>query len=419
VIHGLTWSEGHALAALRLAEELDDDALRAGSLSMLALFRFNRGDADAVTLADRAYELAVVSGDRGQLLTASWVLGHVLTWSVSTDRARAILEARYAEQRDTDERGSSGTLWYLSFVELRAGRWQLASEYADQALEIRDQYGSPMGPDFFPVALIAVHRGELERAAEVAAQGRELGDKEGALLAGLVAVAGVIEAWRGDAAAAAGWFAAAEEKADAAEWHEPNLRWWRAEYVDALLELGRIDEAVAGLDAWEEDAVRVDRAWVLAQVTRCRGHVAAARADVEQGIRLLETAIREHEQVGDPFGRARALLALGVLRRRAHQKRPAREAIEAAVAGFEELGAAVWATKARAELGRIGGRTRVEGLSPAERRVASLVVEGRTNREVAAALFLAERTVAGHLSRIYAKLGVRSRTELARKLETF
>ena len=89
------------------------------------------------------------------------------------------------------------------------------------------------------------------------------------------------------------------------------------------------------------------------------------------------------------------------------------------MAGFEELGAAGWAEKARAELGRIGGRTRVEGLTPAERRVAALVAEGRTNREVAAALFLAERTVASHLSHVYAKLGVRSRTELARKLPTF
>ena len=132
--------------------------------------------------------------------------------------------------------------------------------------------------------------------------------------------------------------------------------------------------------------------------------------------RLLEQAVAQHEEVGDAFGRARALLALGVVRRRARQKRPAREAIEAALAGFEQLGAATWAEKARAELGRIGGRTREEGLTAAERRVAALVAEGRTNREVAAALFLGERTVASHLTHIYAKLGVRSRTELARRL---
>jgi DNA-binding CsgD family transcriptional regulator len=108
-----------------------------------------------------------------------------------------------------------------------------------------------------------------------------------------------------------------------------------------------------------------------------------------------------------------------VTTRRARQKRPARDAIEAAVEGFAALGAAGWAETARRELGRIGGRSRDEGLTPAELRVAALVAEGRTNREVAAALFLAERTVASHLSHVYAKLGVRSRTELARKLPTF
>ena len=103
-------------------------------------------------------------------------------------------------------------------------------------------------------------------------------------------------------------------------------------------------------------------------------------------------------------------------RRRARQKRPAREAIELARAGFEEIRAERWAERAREELGAIGGRTRSEGLTPAEQRVADLVVKGRTNAEVAAALFLSERTVASHLTRVYAKLGVRSRTELARKL---
>jgi DNA-binding CsgD family transcriptional regulator len=74
---------------------------------------------------------------------------------------------------------------------------------------------------------------------------------------------------------------------------------------------------------------------------------------------------------------------------------------------------------ARAELGRIGGRTRTAGLTAGEQRVAVLVAAGRTNKEVASELFLGERTVASHLTHIYAKLNVRSRTELARKLQTF
>jgi DNA-binding NarL/FixJ family response regulator len=153
---------------------------------------------------------------------------------------------------------------------------------------------------------------------------------------------------------------------------------------------------------------------VLAQAMRCRGLVAAARGDVDLARALLEEAAARHAAVGDRLGAARALLALGVVLRRARQKRASREAIEEAIRVFDECGAVPFADKAREELGRIGGRRREEGLTAAERRVASLVAEGRTNREVAAALFLGERTVETHLSHIYAKLGVRSRTELAR-----
>ena len=203
---------------------------------------------------------------------------------------------------------------------------------------------------------------------------------------------------------------------DAADGAEPTMQLWRSEQVDALLELGLVDEAIVRLDAWEDASRRLDRTWALAYATRCRGLVAAARGDIAAAVSLLAEAVVQHEAAGDPFGRARALLALGVTRRRAREKRQAREAIERALAGFEELGADGWAARARGELGAIGGRTRSDGLTPAERRVADLVAEGRTNAEVAATLFLAERTVASHLTHVYAKLGVRSRTELARKL---
>ena len=124
---------------------------------------------------------------------------------------------------------------------------------------------------------------------------------------------------------------------------EPGMCWWRAEQVEALLELGLVDDAVERLDAWEADARRLRRNWVVAHATRCRGLVAASEGDSERAVLLLDEAVSLHEAVGDPFGRARALLALGVARRRARQKRPARDAIEAACAGFDELGAARWA----------------------------------------------------------------------------
>jgi DNA-binding CsgD family transcriptional regulator len=194
------------------------------------------------------------------------------------------------------------------------------------------------------------------------------------------------------------------------------MRWWRPEHVEALLQLGRIDEAAKLIADWERAARRVRRGRALAHVLRSRGLLAAARGDLETALDFLAQAAQRHEALDDPFNHGRALLALGTVRLRARQKRAARASLEAAVAQFEVLGAAGWAAKARAELARIGGRERIEGLSPSELRVAELVAAGRTNREIASALFLGERTVASHLTHVYAKLGVRSRTELARQL---
>jgi DNA-binding NarL/FixJ family response regulator len=92
--------------------------------------------------------------------------------------------------------------------------------------------------------------------------------------------------------------------------------------------------------------------------------------------------------------------------------------LQEALAEFERLGARLWADLARAELGRLGGRVATGELTATERRIAGLVAEGLTNREVAAALVVSDKTIEGHLSRIYAKLGVRSRVQLAHELAT-
>jgi DNA-binding NarL/FixJ family response regulator len=105
---------------------------------------------------------------------------------------------------------------------------------------------------------------------------------------------------------------------------------------------------------------------------------------------------------------------LGTTLRRAQHKRAARETLERSLAIFESLGARSWADKARSELRRIGGRTASDSqLSETERQIVELVVAGRKNREVAAELSLSTNTIAWNLSKIYRKLGVRSRTELA------
>jgi len=106
---------------------------------------------------------------------------------------------------------------------------------------------------------------------------------------------------------------------------------------------------------------------------------------------------------------------LVAVRRKSSRALPAY--LGSAIETFERLGAGLWRAQAEAELGRISGRApSAGGLTPTEERVAALVAEGLTNQEVAAGLFITLRTVETNLTRIYQKLGVRSRTELSRRL---
>jgi DNA-binding CsgD family transcriptional regulator len=424
IIHcRLAWASSepgfdHARRALELAEDLDDDLLRRWARAMQAILGWFAGEAEAPEdLAARVRDFPNAVG--GELLVREATLAVVNTLAPlpKRDEARASLERDYEEWRERDEPKSSRALWGLAWVEFWAGRWALGAEYATRARDISIQYGLEMPQDHLPTAVIAVHRGQLDLAREHSERGLDLAHEQfRGRPVQLMAVLGLVARWSGDPSAAEEWFEKADRRAWELGWGEPSVRWWTADYAEMLLEDGRVDDAVRVVDLWQADAARVGREWVLAHVTRCRGLVAAAEGDVSRASSLLEQAAEQHEDVGDPFGAARALLGLGVVRRRARKKRDARDAIEAALDGFEQLGAATWTEKARSELGRIGGRTREEGLTSAERRVAVLVAEGRTNREVAAALFLTERTVASHLSHVYSKLGVRSRTELARQL---
>ena len=424
VIHcRLAWASSkpvfdHARRALELADELDDDQLRGRARAMQAILSWFAGEAEAPEdLPARVRDFPSAVG--GELLVREATLAVVNTLAPAPKRgeARALLEREYEDWRERDEPRSSRALWGLAWVEFWAGRWALGAEYAARARDISIQYGLEMPQDHLPSAVIAVHRGQLDLAREHSEQGLDLAHEQ---FRGhpvqLMAVLGLVARWSGDPSAAKNWFEKAGRRASDLGWGEPSVRWWTADYAEMLLEDGRIDDAVRIVDVWEADAARAAREWVLAHATRCHGLAAAAEGDIARADSLLGQAVAQHEEVGDPFGTARALLGLGIVRRRARKKRDAREAIQAALDGFEELGAATWVEKARGELGRIGGRTREEGLTPAERRVVALVAEGRTNREVAAALFVTERTVASHLSHVYAKLGVRSRTELAHRL---
>ena len=100
--------------------------------------------------------------------------------------------------------------------------------------------------------------------------------------------------------------------------------------------------------------------------------------------------------------------------RHARRNRAARETLTQAAALLDDIGAPAWRDRALAELKRVSGRrSHGDGLTEAEQRVAELAAQGRKNKEIAATLFLGVSTVEMHLSRVYRKLGLRSRTELA------
>jgi DNA-binding CsgD family transcriptional regulator len=400
-----------------LADRIGDDVLRFKALAQLSWLGGMVGDAQAPAYRARALDVATASGDARLLREANALVWRMLIDSSSIDAARVTLEQEHREWQERDELFDAQVVWELSWLELWAGRWERAAAHAALARDIGLQYGVEKNQDYIPSAWVAVHRGQLELARQEAERGLKLCEEQIGFYPPLLqAVPGLVALWSGDAAAGADYLEQADRQAQVLGWGSPDARPWTADYAEALLELGRVDEAVRVVDRWEADASRLARDRVLAHVTRCRALVAAARGAVDDATSLLELAVARHHEVGDVFGRARALLARGMILRRARQKRAARDAISAALADFEDLGAATWVERARGELGRIGGRTREEGLTAAERRVAALVAAGRTNREVAEQLFLGERTVAGHLTRVYAKLGVRSRTELARQL---
>ena len=164
--------------------------------------------------------------------------------------------------------------------------------------------------------------------------------------------------------------------------------------------------------AWPDDDPGANAA--LAWSARLRAIRAASDGDLQTAEKELEEAVAGYRATSLPFELGRSLLMLGAIRRRRKQKRPAREALTLALDEFERLGNAAWAESATQELSGISGRRPSAGrLTPAERRVARLAAAGRTNKEIADVLYMSVRTVEGHLSRIYSKLEIRSRVELA------
>ena len=343
-----------------------------------------------------------------------------LSWRGDVPAARTMLTELLVL---ADERGEGVSYalqrMNLCDVELRAGEWAAATRLLDEWAAASER-------------LLVAATYERSRALLAAGQGfpEEAERRAAAALADAEPrgyVWQTLEALRAQGLAAL----AAHEPARAAEslgtvWEhtqrqgvdDPGVFPVAPDLVEALIETGDLAEAGRVANRLRELAEGQEHPWGLVSAKRSEALVrlAAGTYDEEAAIALEESA-DEYARLGFRFDHARCLLSVGRARRRSRRWGSARASLDQAATAFDEIGSPGWADQARAELSRIGARKpRSGGLTPSERRVAELAAAGKSNKEIAQELVITIHTVERHLSRAYAKLGIRSRGQLAARL---
>ena len=411
----------HARAAARLAETVEDDAVLAEALAIWARAEMLLGRGVPTELVERALALEPVTKDLPTLDQPRDYLAVMRGWGDEFEEALATLDAIRTEAAERGEGTAvAWTLARMSHILCLTGAWEEALEHVEHGYELALEAGQVANQAVLLAsrALVEAHFGRPGAAREAGQKALTLATGSGAIMARRIALSalGLLELSLGRPGEAHDYLAPLVAETRAAGVGEPGAIRFVTDDVEALIALGRLEAADALLDWYEQRSRSVDRASALARSGRCRGLLAAARAEPEPAIAAFESALAQHEQVPIPLDGGRTLFALGSVQRRARRRRDARGSLEEALAVFECLRAASWASLARAELAQIGGRAPSrDELTPAEQRVAQLVAEGLTNREVASSLFLSQKTVEFHLRNVFRKLGVRSRAELARR----
>ncbi|HEY4976997.1 MAG TPA: AAA family ATPase [Gaiellaceae bacterium] len=356
----------------------------------------------------------------------SFWYGMQLYWLDELDRARPILSAELERaQREGELIDSLQILSSLIEVELRSGNWDLAGRMADEGLEL----ALDIGYEFtireigFQQLQLAVLRGEIEKSRQGLEQRMAEAEraKHHRQTLALMSLAGFFELSLGNAREAWRWLKPAldlQDKLGRDISIVKPLYMIRPNAIETLIALDEVDRAERLLEDFERHVAATKRPNAIVSSARSRALVEACRGNLDNAARAIERAIAGHEQFTDPFERGRTMLIAGTIEHRAKRKRKAREALEQAREIFEQLGARLWLEKTQATLERTsGGRNDDLGLTPNEQRVVELVTDGCSNKEIATALFVSVRTVEANLSKIYRKLGVESRSELAGRIK--
>jgi DNA-binding CsgD family transcriptional regulator len=404
----------HAEATLAFALERGDEALAGDALVSKLLAEAWLGLSIAEATANTALDLQDSTADRRLLDQPVIALVQYWWWIDQPKRARDVLIELLQRARELgDESSRPYVLSLLGQVEYLLGNHESALDCAREGNDAAEQSGQPLFAAYH-LALESLVRGRPEHALEAIRRAEALipvTGGEGGFLA--YSALGHVELALGNSERSAASLEPLVQRVRREGIAEPAAVRFVCDLVEALLELGRREEAAEVLDWYEANARRLERVSALANCARCRGMLAAQAGELDSAFAAYEEALEWHAKAGLPLDRGRTLLALGAAQRRAKRRREARETLEEALAIFERIGAALWAERARGEMSRISGRAATPGaLTPAEERVAALVAEGKTNREVAGTLFLSDRTVEGHLSRIFGKLGIKHRAEL-------
>jgi DNA-binding NarL/FixJ family response regulator len=309
----------------------------------------------------------------------------------------------------------------LSDLYFRTGDWGRAYAHVTEAVEL---CGGPRGNMNLSYALVCAARIDAAMGAAAVCRDRVTRAVRLARPLGIVAMNGYAAAALGLLKLGTADYVSAGAELTRVATHvnrygvaDPCVIQWRPDYIEALIRLGRVPDAREQLAALEAEAARVSSPWAAAAAARCRGMLLKSSP---RAISQLEEATVLAETSASPFEQARARLCLGEALRRSRRRGAAARQLERAYLTFEQLGAQPWTERTAAELAAAGVSTipRREPihirLTPQELRVALQVADGLSNQEVAARLFLSHKTVEVHLGHIYDKLGVHSRTNLAR-----
>ena len=335
-------------------------------------------------------------------------------------RERHVREAEWARDH-SDDAHAAERLSYLALAEFHAGHGDLAVQLIEQSCNTIEERLEVSGRFAYPFAwrsLIDAHHGRLDRAQSTLRPlvAEAVSGEKSWWAAQLLGVQGTVDFVAGDLRTADHALSQMRLLLEQIGMKDGLLDRSEPFHVELLVRLGQLDRAREMLARLEAKADAFPRPWVEVGLPRARAIVTAADGDVAAAIEIL-TALDPTAARALPLEVGLNWLTRGRLLRRAKQRRAAAEALREAVAIFERLGALTWVGRARDELGLVGPRRRTpDELTAAELRVAELAATGITNREISRVAFMSEKTVEAHMSRIYRKLGIRSRAELGARM---